>query len=214
MDEDGILQIRIIDYKTGKKVNKEKEIEHGVQIQHYVYAIAVSDYLKSDAGKKKCRELFGKDYSDFNFTWVGYTFPYAGRGEDFLLNVLEKKTDETKDSDTAPDDNQDSSSGKDAKTENGPEEAKESEEEIIITELPVNITGQIDGVIGNLRTNREDLIADVMENLIREKRKDRNEDLNSNLMPLKKYCDGNFCKYKDICRKWVAYTEPDDEGDE
>ena len=187
MDEDGILQIRIIDYKTGKKENKKKEIEHRVQIQHYVYAIAVSEYLKSDPGKKKCRELFGRDYKDFNFAWVGYTFPYAEKEEEFLLNVLEKK-EETMDS--------------------------EPEEEIIITELPAQITEQIDGVIGNLQTSREDLIANVMENLIQEKRKDRNEDKNKVLMPLKNYCDENYCKYKEICRKWVDYTEPDDEGDE
>ena len=90
----------------------------------------------------------------------------------------------------------------------------EPEEEIIITELPAQITEQIDGVIGNLQTSREDLIANVMENLIQEKRKDRNEDKNKVLMPLKNYCDENYCKYKEICRKWVDYTEPDDEGDE
>lgn len=211
MDKDGRLILRIVDYKTGKKENKIKEVKRGVQIQHYVYAIATSNYLESAEGKERCRDLFGRDYTEYCFEWVGYTFPYEEKEEDRLLDILT-----------------DSSCG--IFMNDGDETEQTDEENInkIITSFPDNISDQLDDIIGNIQTGHEDEVQNIMEELIHEKRRylklmkakkqdqdEDNQDDNTIKLeaPLSEFCDGNYCIYKPICRKWVGYTEEDTEDD-
>lgn len=212
MDKDGRLILRIVDYKTGKKENKIKEVKRGVQIQHYVYAMATCNYLESAEGKERCRALFGRDYTEYCFEWVGYTFPYEEKEEDRLLDILT-----------------DPSCGIFI---NDGYETEETDAENInkkITSFPDNISDQLDDIIGNIQTGHEDEVQDVMEELIHEKRKvlkllkkkkkdqDDQDEQDDNTIkleaPLSEFCDGNYCIYKPICRKWVGYTEKDTEDD-
>ncbi len=201
MTGDGKLMLRIIDYKTGKKENKQKEIEHGTQIQHYLYALALCEYLESEAGKAKCKELFGRDYTEYDFEWVGYTFPYNENDDDRLLNALDF-IDMFEPGDVDPNGN----------------ESGEGSVRDRITKLPTKITEQLDHIIGYIQTGKEDLVADEMEKLIhikREERKDEKDKTPGPEMSLSKFCDANYCKYKQICREWVGYAEKEeDEEDE
>ena len=197
MNQDGKLMLRIVDYKTGKKEKKLKEILHGVQIQHYLYAMALRDYLESDAGKARCRELFGKEYTDYEFEWVGYTFPYEEKDEDRSINVLELLVDEASDG---------------QENETKPKGMKER-----ITVLPEKVTKQLDDIIGNMQADNEDVIPGIMDGLIHEKRKERKGEDDKNPgdeMLLSKFCGEAYCKYIPICRNWVGYTEMDTEEDE
>ena len=200
MTDDGKLMLRIIDYKTGKKDNKQTEIGNGIQIQHYLYAMALSDYLESDAGKARCRELFGRDHTGYDFEWVGYTFPYAENDDDRLLNALDL---------IDMFDTEDASS-------DGSESGELSIREMI-TKLPNDIAEQLDSIIGNMQTGKEDLVSDEIDRLIhakREERKDENDKTPGPEMLLSKFCDDNYCKYKQICRNWVGYAEEDVEDEE
>lgn len=179
MTEDGKLMLRIVDYKTGKKTNKENEIDKGVQIQHFAYAIALKDYLESDAGKQRCQELFGRVYTDYEFEWVGYTFPYATTEAGRLLNVLDKVED--------------------------------------ITVFPDKILEQLDSIIGNFQTGDLKKLNEELNRLVNQKRLKRNEsnDCDSEeMVKLSTFCKDNYCKYKNICRKWVGYSEYDEGDDE
>ncbi|MCR5388807.1 MAG: PD-(D/E)XK nuclease family protein [Lachnospiraceae bacterium] len=87
MTDDGKLMLRIIDYKTGKKDNKQKELNENNQIQHYLYALALIRYLESSEGSKRIDEVFGKPYASYEFEWIGYTFPYEAGDDDRTLDV-------------------------------------------------------------------------------------------------------------------------------
>ena len=199
MTDDGKLMLRIIDYKTGKKENKQTEIEHGVQIQHYLYAMALCDYLDSDAGKARCRKLFGRDYTGYDFEWVGYTFPYTENDDERLLNTLDMIS--MYDHDCSLDE------GEPGKTSVRDRIAK----------LPKDIAEQLDHIIGNIQTGNEDLVSDEIERLIhskRKERKDENDKTPGPEMSLSKFCEDNYCKYKQICRNWVGYADADENAEE
>lgn len=74
IDDDGVLQLDIIDYKTGRAGHKREEINAGVQIQHYVYPIAMLDYVSQE--KKEIEKYFGKTFRDIAIRSVKYVFPY------------------------------------------------------------------------------------------------------------------------------------------
>lgn len=75
VDSDGNLNIRIVDYKTGRKKKKAEEVEEGIQIQHYIYAYAALDYVKNHLSEIK--ELFAvSGIKDILFEQVVYSFPY------------------------------------------------------------------------------------------------------------------------------------------
>ncbi|MCR4589399.1 MAG: PD-(D/E)XK nuclease family protein [Lachnospiraceae bacterium] len=197
MGEDGKLMLRIIDYKTGKKDSKEEEIKLDVQIQHYLYAKALRDYIESDQGKERIRTLFGRDYEDYDFEWVGYTFPFEEKDENRLLNAMEMLPYYFSDD-----------------PEDGDELIRDKDS---IVTLPERIMKQLSDIIGNMLTGKEDLISGRMDELIHDKRKERKEDNDrtaGNEMLLSKFCEKNYCKYKAICRNWVGYAEKDAEGDE
>ncbi|MCR5511264.1 MAG: PD-(D/E)XK nuclease family protein [Lachnospiraceae bacterium] len=196
MDKNGKLMLRILDYKTGKFDKMSKSIDLFIQIQHYIYAMALEEYLESDAGKDRCKELFGKVYADYEFEWVGYTFPYAEKDEDRLLNTLDLII-------------QRNIVRREADPDNYVPEC--------ITTFPEEVSSQLDDIIGNMRTGNEDLVADIMDKLIHEKRAERKDEKDKTPgfeMSLKKFCDDNYCKYRDICRNWIGYTEHDEEDEE
>ncbi len=197
MEDDGKLMLRIIDYKTGKKNSKEEEIKLDVQIQHYLYAMVLKEYIESGCGKKRCRELFGRDYEDYDFDWVGYSFPFEDKDENRLLNALEMIP---------------SNISEDPEGGTAISKIKDN-----ITVLPEKIMKQLSDIIGNMLTGKENLISDRMVELIhtkREERKEENDKTSGKEMRLNRFCDKNYCKYKAICRNWVGYTEKDAEGDE
>ncbi len=75
VDMEGNLNIRIIDYKTGRKKKKAEEVEEGIQIQHYIYAYAALDYVKKHI--REIQEMFSvPEIKDILFEQVAYSFPY------------------------------------------------------------------------------------------------------------------------------------------
>ncbi len=204
MDAGGKLRFRIIDYKTGRKSGKEKEIKEGVQIQHNIYAYALYVYLGSDVGKNRIKDLFGTEYDINNdgveFEWVGYTFPYEENDDDRLLNVL---------------------SDKDIKV------------------FADDVGYEVDHIIGSSIAGKYDDLAEEMEKAFTEKRKSRWSyylaekdacDLDKTrrkpkhvksvtengveMLSLSDFCNGNYCKYQQICRKWLAYTEENEDEEQ
>ncbi len=70
-----VLYIRIIDYKTGKKESKDKEIDAGVQVQHFIYAMAAIEYCRNNGSALK--DLFDTEVIDeYAIDYIGYEFPY------------------------------------------------------------------------------------------------------------------------------------------
>jgi len=74
IDDDGVLQLDIIDYKTGRAEHKREEINAGVQIQHYVYPMAMLDHVSQN--KKEIEGYFKKSFHDVAIRTVKYVFPY------------------------------------------------------------------------------------------------------------------------------------------
>ena len=71
--ENRILNLRVVDYKTGKIKNKEKEVENHIQIQHFVYANAALKYVFKN--KNKLEKYLGK-FNKVQFYQIGYDFVY------------------------------------------------------------------------------------------------------------------------------------------
>lgn len=74
VDVSGVLQLDIVDYKTGRASRKKEEIKAGVQIQHYVYAIAMLDWAAKN--KSQLESYFGKTIKNVAIRSVKYVFPY------------------------------------------------------------------------------------------------------------------------------------------
>lgn len=74
IDEEGILQLDIIDYKTGRASHKLGEINDGIQIQHYVYPIAMLDWAAKH--KEELEIRFGTVINGVAIRTVKYAFPY------------------------------------------------------------------------------------------------------------------------------------------
>lgn len=87
LDENNVLVLRIIDYKTGKYENLVKDIEGkkktnyfipgGKKVQHYVYAIAGMEYVRQNLDLLK--KNFGKDIKGVALYQVVYDFPFEGK---------------------------------------------------------------------------------------------------------------------------------------
>lgn len=205
VDAAGKLKLRIIDYKTGSKSGKEKEINEGVQIQHNVYAYALNTYLDSDIGKKRVKELFGREFNrtegEVQYEWVGYTFPYEEKDEDRVLNVFSDKE--------------------------------------AIADFTKDINYEVDYIIGSHIAGKFDDLAKEMEKAFVKKRisrwehyleekeaykddKSRNKpkdiisvtENGKEMISLSDFCSNNYCKYQQICRKWMGYREESAEEDE
>lgn len=80
--KDGILHLRIVDYKTGNVDKKKKEIKNNKQLQHFVYAMAARDYIKSH--KAELETLFGEELKGAALDSVQYVFP-----NEAVLDALE-----------------------------------------------------------------------------------------------------------------------------
>ncbi len=145
VDNDGILKIRIIDYKTGQKKSKNEEIEQEKQIQHVLYAFVLKNYYESDAGHKKLKdEIFKEDlnrlstddFKGIEFEWVGYTFPYEEE-ENYLLDCTSKIYVE----------------------EDGNK----------VIDFSKNVRSQLDSIIGNTYNERWDVLQKEFDNVINYK---------------------------------------------
>ena len=86
-----ILKLRIVDYKTGRLESKREEVSLGIQIQHYMYAMAAIDYLKSDKGKDRLNQIFGSVPSEYEFESICYAFPYEAEPEKVLETIDDVK---------------------------------------------------------------------------------------------------------------------------
>ncbi len=191
IDADGVLKIRIIDYKTGKKKNKEDEVKNGKQIQHYLYASAMECYLDSEKGKKEIQELFADELAslgleqikDYEFEWIGYVFPYeTDKNLEYEVtgDVLELKNNQEEETDA--DD--------------------PAEEEHDGVRFPEHVCDALDKMIGcrlkgeadKARANTEELMDEQLEKCA-----------------LKKHCDENYCGFKDICRRWIGISLSEEE---
>ena len=89
VNSEGVLCLRIIDYKTGNKGNKDKEIKANKQIQHFIYAIAALKYVEDN--KAVLEELFGVQIQTTVIEDMIYVFPYEKPEEQELStkSVLE-----------------------------------------------------------------------------------------------------------------------------
>ncbi len=74
VDGQGVLKLRIVDYKTGSFKKKEQEIETNHQLQHFVYAMAALEYVKRE--KAALESLFGAAIIGADIERVQYVFPY------------------------------------------------------------------------------------------------------------------------------------------
>lgn len=71
--KNGVLYLRIVDYKTGKVDKKKKEIENDKQLQHFVYAMAAMEYVNTH--KEELEIFFGEKINETALHSVQYVFP-------------------------------------------------------------------------------------------------------------------------------------------
>lgn len=215
VDNDGILQLRIIDYKTGKKGNKDEEVKEDVQIQHYTYGMAALAHIKKYL-EENDYVFAGKKVEDINFEQVAYLFPYVesdGTDDYDILDVTNEvlacfKTD-----------------GKNI-------DGKIS--------LPESVNGIISKTIGAMQNDDLNALASNSEAIINEKidkkiadiraanyEKEKaaaEEKFNDSVIlgtnktatfdfkledvkadyTIENFCKDKYCKYKNICRKWMG----------
>ncbi len=93
VDAGGCLNLRIIDYKTGRKEKKEEEITNCTEIQHYVYAMAAFHYirkLRSGTAKVNGKNIFETypGIKNVKIAEAAYEFPFE-EGEDSKLSVIQ-----------------------------------------------------------------------------------------------------------------------------
>lgn len=84
--ENGVLNLEIIDYKTGSISNKQSEIDEGVQIQHYVYALAVKDW--ADNHLEELGKRFGVPIVSSKIVSMKYVFPFTDENSDIDVSDL------------------------------------------------------------------------------------------------------------------------------
>ncbi len=98
--KDGILNLKIIDYKTGSPDKKRSEIKENTQIQHYVYAIAVKNWADSHLDELSVR--FGEKIEKTRIDGMKYVFPFEDPVAEIDVSELvageDPKLDDTTDS--------------------------------------------------------------------------------------------------------------------
>ncbi len=200
------LRLRIVDYKTGKLESKKEEVDLGIQIQHYMYAMAAIDYLKSDKGKERLTEVFGLIPSEYEFESICYAFPYEADPRLILETAEDVKALISGGSDIGE----------------------------IKVDFPDDISRQIVNTIGRWNSREQDVSAEYLEQEIQEKvnkkyrylydegvKKAQVTNPNADkpkyriLFGQKEFCDKNYCPYTNVCRKWVdaAANENTEEED-
>ncbi len=209
IDADGILKIRIIDYKTGSRSKKIKEVKAGKQVQHYLYTSAMEGYLASENGKKHIKELFADELAalgiewinGFEFEWIGYVFPYETEKNleyDVTGDVLELKNDQEEE--TCADDQ-----AEETDVDEQTEADDQTEEERDGVRFPENVCEVLDMTIGCRLTGKADEVIRNMEVLVNKRIKESK---------LKDHCSNNYCGFKDICRKWIGISLSGEEEDD
>ena len=203
LDDKNVLHLRIIDYKTGKKENKQKEVEEGVQIQHFLYGIAAIGYLKNE--QEKLLSIFGaKEFSGYSFDVIGYEFPCEDK-ENYEFYVMNELTDCTL------------SGTLDELYIDFPENTRKLMDRILgayqaedLESIPADCDAVIDDFIENkLKVELEKKNTAIKKKAEKDNKVIRDEDLLSLQdvkmeYTLKDYCDDRYCKYMDICRRWVG----------
>lgn len=91
VDENNELHLRLIDYKTGNKNNKQKEIEEQKQIQHFIYTYAVLKTYSQliSYGNDEDPSLLG-NFKNHTITQLGfpefdYVFPFEKCNQDLTM---------------------------------------------------------------------------------------------------------------------------------
>lgn len=193
-----ILKLRIVDYKTGRLESKREEVSLGIQIQHYMYAMAAIDYLKSDKGKDRLNQIFGSIPPKYEFESICYAFPYEAEPEKVLETIDDVKKH--------------ISGGTDI--------------EKMQVDFPEEISRKILGTICRWNQDRNGVSASEISDMIRERisakfsylyeegikeaqKKNPNADKPKNEIKFgqKEFCEKNYCAYIDVCRKWVGMPE-------
>ncbi len=203
--DDNTLKLRIVDYKTGRLASKKGEVALGVQIQHYMYAMAVIDFLRGDKGKDRLTEVFGLVPTEYEFESICYAFPYEANPLDILETIKDVNEVMSKTTDI--------------------NEMK--------VDFPEDINRQIVNTISRWNCGETDGIAEYIETEIRNKIKAKYEYLyNEALLETKKkkpdadepdypisfgqkeFCEKNYCAYQGVCRKWIDIVAIEDAGEE
>lgn len=84
LKEDGTLCLRIVDYKTGNKDKKKKEIAQNRQIQHFIYTKAALEYVRNHL--EEVRQQLGGKIEKMGVESARYLFPFE-ESEDRMLEV-------------------------------------------------------------------------------------------------------------------------------
>ncbi len=83
------LYLRIVDYKTGRRKDKLKEIKNYQQLQHFIYAMAALKYANDR--KSELEEDSGKVIHEVVIKNVQYIFPYE-EGDKTVIEVTNAKS--------------------------------------------------------------------------------------------------------------------------
>ncbi len=100
VDEENILNLRIVDYKTGSMKKKKSEVDENRQIQHLVYAMAALDYEENHPEEIKQILALETDASETDAVQIEavtissaqYVFPHEKK-EDRILDVSKQVED-------------------------------------------------------------------------------------------------------------------------
>lgn len=202
VDNENVLHLRIIDYKTGQRENKLKEIDSGVQIQHYMYGIAAIEYLKNN--QDKLLQIFGVNkFSEYKFDMIGYEFPYEEEGSRILDVTGYMEGDDDKDKEKTVEE------GKD----NNKNVLSGSIDKLHI-DFPISVRTKIDKIIGayqagnveEFNENCEKIIEETIEQNIEKLLKKKNDEGANKTVKytIDNFCASSFCSYRNVCRKWVG----------
>lgn len=215
VDDNGILRIRIFDYKTGKKESKRNEVDEGKQIQHYIYGMAVLGYVKQYLEKNNY-VFAGKKVEDINFEQVAYLFPYVENDGTDDYDILDVTSDVLACFKTT------------GKNLDGMISLPDSINEIISK----TIGAMQNENLNELAKNSEDIItqmidqkiADIRAEIYEEKREKAEKEFEKSVLlgtnktqtfvfkpedievdyTMENFCKDNYCPYINICRKWMG----------
>lgn len=177
----GILYLRIVDYKTGNKKHLKDDIEkNGIQLQHYVYAMAAIDFYTNN--RAELEKKFGSEIKACSIEAVDYVFPYdtdTKDGEVAVISVI----DEVR------------KCIKEEQVENG---------KVIMVSLPDRVNEILQETIGALQNMTDDQSTQNMQRLLLERHEDKGVAyFNNKSFFGRPESDSNECKYCDyigICR--------------
>ncbi|MCR5025464.1 MAG: PD-(D/E)XK nuclease family protein [Lachnospiraceae bacterium] len=89
--KDGILELYIVDYKTGSFDSLSNKIKKDEQIQHYVYALAAFEY--ADKNRAELEKLFNAKINGTRIAAMKYVFPFEIENGSYELSASDKVND-------------------------------------------------------------------------------------------------------------------------